>query len=125
MERAEDRAAGAGVHHSRSDISRRPGGGGTAGSPQPRQRTTKAKAARQISGPVFILAPMGSNPLDRFERFQVTSHSPFQDFSCRKGGLCEAALRGPAQVLDYVGRYTHRVAISNNRLVSMDDGKVC
>jgi hypothetical protein len=32
---------------------------------------------------------------------------------------------GPAQVLDYVGRYTHRVAISNNRLVSMDDDKVC
>jgi hypothetical protein len=31
---------------------------------------------------------------------------------------------GPAQVLDYVGRYTHRVAISNNRLVSLDDGKV-
>lgn len=31
---------------------------------------------------------------------------------------------GPAQVLDYVGRYTHRVAISNNRLVSIDDGKV-
>ena len=28
------------------------------------------------------------------------------------------------QVLDYVGRYTHRVAISNNRLLSMDDGKV-
>jgi len=31
---------------------------------------------------------------------------------------------GPAQVLDYVGRYTHRVAISNNRLVSMDNGQV-
>jgi hypothetical protein len=31
---------------------------------------------------------------------------------------------GPAQVLGYVGRYTHRVAISNNRLVSMDNGKV-
>jgi hypothetical protein len=31
---------------------------------------------------------------------------------------------GPGQVLDYVGRYTHRVAISNNRLLSMDDGKV-
>jgi hypothetical protein len=29
-----------------------------------------------------------------------------------------------AEHLDYVGRYTHRVAISNNRLVSMDDGKV-
>ena len=31
---------------------------------------------------------------------------------------------GPAQVLDYVGRYTHRVAISNNRLLSMDNSKV-
>jgi len=31
---------------------------------------------------------------------------------------------GPAQVLDYIGRYTHRVAISNNRLVSMDEDKV-
>jgi hypothetical protein len=31
---------------------------------------------------------------------------------------------GPAQVLDYVGRYTHRVAISNNRLLSMEEGKV-
>jgi len=31
---------------------------------------------------------------------------------------------GPAQVLDYVGRYTHRVAISNNRLLDMEDGHV-
>jgi hypothetical protein len=28
---------------------------------------------------------------------------------------------GPAQVLEYLGRYTHRVAISNQRLVSLDD----
>ena len=31
---------------------------------------------------------------------------------------------GPAQVLDYLGRYTHRIAISNNRLVAFQDGKV-
>src|SRR6516165_10490290 len=31
---------------------------------------------------------------------------------------------GPEQVLDYVGRYTHRVAISNNRLLDIDHGKV-
>ena len=31
---------------------------------------------------------------------------------------------GPAQVLDYLGRYTHRVAISNNRLVSCNDTEV-
>ena len=31
---------------------------------------------------------------------------------------------GPEQVLEYLGRYTHRVAISNNRIVSMENGKV-
>ena len=31
---------------------------------------------------------------------------------------------GPQQVLDYVGRYTHRIAISNSRLLDIDDGKV-
>jgi hypothetical protein len=31
---------------------------------------------------------------------------------------------GPDQVLDYLGRYTHRIAISNNRLVSLYGGKV-
>ncbi len=31
---------------------------------------------------------------------------------------------GPQQVVDYVGRYTHRVAISNNRLLDIDGGKV-
>ena len=31
---------------------------------------------------------------------------------------------GPEQVLEYLGRYTHRVAISNNRIVSIGDGKV-
>jgi hypothetical protein len=31
---------------------------------------------------------------------------------------------GPAQVLDYLGRYTHRIAISNHRLVSFQDDKV-
>ena len=31
---------------------------------------------------------------------------------------------GPAQVLDYLGRYTHRVALSNDRLVDHRDGVV-
>jgi hypothetical protein len=31
---------------------------------------------------------------------------------------------GPAQVLDYLGGYTHRVAISNHRLVSLTDDEV-
>jgi len=31
---------------------------------------------------------------------------------------------GPKQVLDYIGRYTHRVAISNNRIVDVQDDMV-
>jgi hypothetical protein len=31
---------------------------------------------------------------------------------------------GPRQVLDYVGRYTHRVAIANHRLLAIDDDHV-
>ena len=31
---------------------------------------------------------------------------------------------GAAQVLEYLGRYTHRVAISNNRLLTMEEGQV-
>ncbi len=50
--------------------------------------------------------------------------------------LCEQAARiewvvyakrpfgGPEQVLKYLARYTHRVAISNSRLISMADGRV-
>ncbi len=32
---------------------------------------------------------------------------------------------GPEQVLEYLGRYTHRVAISNNRIKSIDNNQVC
>lgn len=31
---------------------------------------------------------------------------------------------GPAQVIAYLGRYTHRVALSNHRLLRLQDGKV-
>src|SRR5207245_2716750 len=31
---------------------------------------------------------------------------------------------GPERVLDYLGRYTHRVAISNHRLIELKDGQV-
>jgi hypothetical protein len=31
---------------------------------------------------------------------------------------------GPEHVLHYLARYTHRVAISNHRLIRLEDGKV-
>jgi len=37
----------------------------------------------------------------------------------------KAPFAGPAQVVDYIGRYTHRVAITNTRLIDVRNGQVC
>jgi Putative transposase/Transposase zinc-binding domain len=37
---------------------------------------------------------------------------------------CKRPFAGPQQVLRYLSRYTHRVAISNRRIVAADDGSV-
>jgi predicted Zn-ribbon and HTH transcriptional regulator len=37
---------------------------------------------------------------------------------------CKPPFAGPEKVLDYLGRYTHRVAISNHRIVDLHDGRV-
>lgn len=37
---------------------------------------------------------------------------------------CKPPFAGPEQVLRYLSRYTHRVAISNRRLVAADDGGI-
>lgn len=37
---------------------------------------------------------------------------------------CKPPFKGPHHVLEYLGRYTHRVAISNNRLIKLEEGKV-
>jgi hypothetical protein len=40
------------------------------------------------------------------------------------GGLRQTTLRWTEQVLDCVARYTHRVAIANDRLIAIGAGKV-
>lgn len=37
---------------------------------------------------------------------------------------CKPPFDGPKGVLQYLGRYTHRIAISNNRLLTLRDGQV-
>ena len=46
--------------------------------------------------------------------------------SCRHKWVCYAKrpFGGPEHVLQYLGNYTHRVAISNHRLVGLEGGKV-
>ena len=42
----------------------------------------------------------------------------------RMGGLQQRPFGGPKEVLRYLARYTHRVAISNSRLIVLDDNGV-
>ena len=37
---------------------------------------------------------------------------------------CKPPFKKPSKVVEYLGRYTHRVAISNNRILSMENGSV-
>ena len=54
---------------------------------------------------------------DRIKRAVASSDKPWIVYAKRP-------FAGPRQVLDYLGRYTHRVAISNHRILSLDDGRV-
>ena len=38
---------------------------------------------------------------------------------------CKPPFAGPEHVLAYLGRYTHRVALSNDRLLALREGRVC
>jgi len=37
---------------------------------------------------------------------------------------CKPPFKNASKVIEYLGRYTHRVAISNNRILDLNDGKV-
>ncbi len=63
-----------------------------------------------------IIAPL-ERP-DRFKRFRHTLYSKEWVVYMRE------AISRPEHVLEYLGRYTHRVAISNNRIRSLKNGNV-
>ena len=46
-------------------------------------------------------------------------------FKAKWIAYAKPSFAGPVQVLEYLGRYTHRVAITNNRILSIDKAKVC
>lgn len=45
-------------------------------------------------------------------------------FSKRWVIYCKQPFYGPKQVIEYLGRYTHKIAISNHRIKNIEDGKV-
>src|SRR6516162_8680788 len=61
-----------------------------------------------------------SNPLDRFERFQVTSILLSRTSPVARVVYAKRPFGGPDAILAYLSRYTHRVAIANSRLVPFD-----
>ena len=78
-----------------------------------------------------LLNAFDAGKLDFFSSLESLRHrSSFLDYLAplRQADWVVYAKRpfaGPEQVLDYVGRYTHRVAISNNRLLdNIAEGKV-
>lgn len=62
-------------------------------------------------------------------REQVMANDDWRDLVARLHAhewviYAKQPLAGPEQVLDYLGRYTHRVAISNERIVGIDEAEV-
>ena len=75
----------------------------------------KAYAAGQLQ---FFgdLEPLGDPPA--FARYLAPLGQ------CQWVVYAKAPFGGPQHVLEYLGRYTHRVAISNRRLLAIEDGQV-
>ncbi len=53
--------------------------------------------------------------------FRTSCSFSSPELSCRKGGLRQESVRRTEGRFAYLSRYTHRVAISNSRLIRLDD----
>jgi hypothetical protein len=65
--------------------------------------------------------PGVTSPFERPERFKQLKESLY---SKKWVVYIQKPIKRPEYVLEYLGRYTHRVAISNHRIVSVRDGMV-
>jgi hypothetical protein len=73
-----------------------------------------------------------------YEKRSLNFYGSIEELSCRDAFYkllseagknkwvvyCKRPVSGPQQVLNYLGQYTHRVAISNSRLLSLEQGQV-
>ena len=74
-------------------------------------------------GPAQYFACFQTNGTTDTARMLVTSVTDFTLTKGQTSGTFEA-VAVPQQVLQYLARYTHRVAISNGRLLSLENGRV-
>jgi Putative transposase/Transposase zinc-binding domain len=70
----------------------------------------------QLPATVMAVAPL-ADPARFYGLLSALRHQPWVVYS-------KAPFAGPEKLLNYLGHYTHRVAISNGRLLSCADGQV-
>jgi len=81
------------------------------------RRTHRNKRLTCADSIQYLLDPV----LEDEKRFSAFLRTLFRQYW---GVYAKPAFGGPEQVIRYLGRYTHRVAISNHRLVSFEDDQV-
>jgi Putative transposase/Transposase zinc-binding domain len=89
-------------------------------------RTQWQPARRSYLVPVHALAPLFRGvfrALVRQERPDLTI--PESVWTTEWVVYCKPALQGPERVLNYLGRYVHRIALTNSRLLAIEAGHVC
>ena len=96
-----------------------------------RQKWKHARGNGKYLFPVKALSKMFRGKyLEKLKTWLTSEKVPFDstrmDSLYRKNWVVYAKqpFLGPAQVLEYIGRYTHKVAISNHRIKGIDQGKI-
>jgi hypothetical protein len=86
---------------------------------------TWMKARNDYLAPVRALSRLFRGLfLDRLRKQFEAVHLPASLWQKDWVVHCKPAVQGTRTVLNYLGRYIHRVAITNSRILSADDGKV-
>lgn len=98
-----------------------PGGGIT-----PSNKWKPAKGKGKYLFPVKAMSPVFRARFVKGLRKEFTLESGFYKSLFQKSWVvyCKQPFRGPEQVIEYLGRYTHKIAISNHRISGLENQSV-
>jgi Zn finger protein HypA/HybF involved in hydrogenase expression len=108
-----------------------PGGGITEDCPDSHQGWKHSKSNGSFLFPVKAMSIVYKNKfMEKLKLFLETKNKPME-VSLRRNlytknwvVYAKQPFMGPKQVIEYLGRYTHKIAISNHRIKNVSDGKV-
>jgi hypothetical protein len=94
-------------------------------------RIDTARLRRPDSGPAVFRGTLLAKLETAIDRATIPARHDADPHDCLKRAAakrwvvyCKPPFAGPDQVLAYLARYTHRIALSNDRLVSLHEGQV-